>query len=138
MFTKLMDDLSRVYTGKIIYVPNKLKVFIEPWLATKSSAKLGKGSTALQGSGFQGGGKRDADGLKYGDKKVIFFSEAALVKAYKKTPLPHMPETIGEEPFIIEFTLEPEGAKSANDSSKPWQHGVATAVKKKKKGGRLW
>jgi hypothetical protein len=128
-----MDDLSMVYKGDTIYVPEKLKVFIEPWLDYRSKGQRFQ----QQGEGFQ---KRPTgNSLVYGSKKVMFFCEDALVKAYKKTPLPHMPETIGEEPFIIEFTLEPEGAKTANGSSKPWQHGVATAVnKKKKKGGKLW
>jgi len=133
MFTKLMDSLSLVYTGDTIYIPEKLRVFIDPWLATR---KQGKRFQGQGGGGFQK--QSTGNGLVYGNKKVMFFCEDALVKAYKNTPLPHVPETIGEEPFIIEFTLEPEGAKTANESSKPWQHGVATAVKKKKKGGRLW
>ena len=124
MFTKLMNDLSIVYKGEIIYLPVKLKPFLEPWLATKFQRR----------SGFQ---QSIHDGFPYKNKKVIFFCEDELVKAYKKMPVPHVPEKITEEPFTIEFTLEDHIAKPRK-SSKPWQHGTAKVVKRKTERRKLW
>lgn len=140
MFTKLMDDLASVYEGDVIYVPEKLKVFIEPWLHQQSTAKLGKGSNVLKPrKGFQSGGDFRVDGYGWNDKKVIFFCEDRLTIAYKKMPVPHMPEKIMEEGFVIEFTLE-EQVAAVRGSSKPWQDTGVKRVKRerKQKGGKLW
>ncbi|MHA2070145.1 MAG: hypothetical protein ACXABY_37740 [Candidatus Thorarchaeota archaeon] len=123
MFTNFMDCLHQVYKGDIIYVPVKLKAFLEPWLATRGDKR---------GGGFQGRGgfqKPSTDGkFVYRNKEVTFYCEDELVKAYKKMPIPHVPEKIMEEAFVIEFTLEEARAVTG-----------AVKVERKKKGGeKLW
>jgi len=134
MFTKLMDDLYSVYEGDVIYIPLKLKVFIEPWLQTKQGSASSRG---FQGrGGFQ---KATLNGeFSYKDKKVLFFCEDKLSTAYKKMPVPHQPEKITEEAFVIEFTLEER--KAARRSSKPWEKGAAKKVQRedRREGMKLW
>jgi hypothetical protein len=133
-----MNNLSQVYRGDNIYVPEKLRVFIEPWLHQKATAKLGKGSSFQStGGGFQSSSPDKSDCYRWEGKTIIFFCEDELVIAYKGMPVPHMPEKIMEEAFIIEFTLEDQTA--AVRSSKPWHHGGAKKVERtNKKGGKLW
>ncbi len=138
MFTKLMDDLSLVYKGDIIYVPEKLKVFIEPWLHQIGSkgSKLQRGS---KGGGFQRGSTTVVDSYGWDGKEIIFFCEDELVVAYKKMPVPHVPEKVTEAEFTVEFTLEEQTA-AVRGSSKPWQDTGVKRVKRerKQKGGKLW
>lgn len=138
MFTKLMDNLSMVYSGEIIYVPEKLKVFIEPWLHQQGAKRSFQKSQRSSSGGFQ---RREhpADGYRWNKKAVVFFCEDELVKAYKNMPVPHAPEKVTEEAFIIEFTLE-ERTAAVRESSKPWQQGGAKKVERssKMKGGKLW
>jgi len=137
MFSKLMDDLSLVYTGKTIYVPEKLRVFLEPWLHQKAKSPF-HALSQRPGGGFQSMGASNKDGYRWNSKKVLFFCEDELTKAYKKMPIPHTPEKITEEAFTIEFTLTPTEA-ARGQSSRPWQHGAAQKVERKnKKGGKLW
>ena len=107
MFTKLMDSLSLVYTGDTIYIPEKLRVFIDPWLATR---KQGKRFQGQGGGGFQK--QSTGNGLVYGNKKVMFFCEDALVKAYKNTPLPHVPGSTRKLVSMGQIGRERGGAKS--------------------------
>jgi hypothetical protein len=124
-----MQHLDTVYKGEIIYIPVKLKPFIEPWLSTRGD----KGRQGFQNTG------RTTDGFRFRSKKVIFFCEDELLKAYKSMPIPHIPEKITEEAFVIEFTLEPPEAKAVTESSKPWQQTGAKKVERKQKGGeKLW
>ena len=133
MFTKLMDDLSLVYAGEIIYIPVKLKVFMEPWFHQRGARTF-----QAQGGGFQKVCSTEGRSYKWNHKTVMFFCEDELVKAYKKMPIPHTPEKITEEAYTIEFTLEPVEAARVQ-SSKPWQQGAAQKVERKhKKGGKLW
>lgn len=138
MFTKLMDSLSLVYPGEIIYVPEKLRVFIEPWLHQQGAKKSPWKNPG--GGGFQRRSVPDPrDGYRWNKKTVLFFCEDELTVAYKGMPVPHMPEKIMEEAFVIEFTLEDQTA-AVRTSSKPWHHGGAKKVERnnKKRGGRGW
>jgi hypothetical protein len=132
-----MDDLSMVYKGEVIYVPEKLKVFLEPWLHQNAPRKMGK--FLQQSGGFQKGSVSFDDGYHWNSKKVIFFCEDELVVAYKKMPVPHIPERVTDAEFTIEFTLE-ETTAAKRASSKPWQDTGVKAVKRenKQKGGKLW
>ncbi len=141
MFTKMMNQLSHVYAGDIIYVPVKLKVFIEPWLHSQDlkGSKFHRGSTR---GGFQRGSTTIVDSYGWNGKEVIFFCEDELVSAYKDMPVPHIPEKITEEAYRIEFDMDsPEAAKVT--SSKPWHKNTAKKLdddeeKPKKKGGISW
>ncbi len=142
MFSKLMNHLSHVYTGEIIYVPEKLKVFIEPWLHSQGAKR--SQFQRSSGSSFQSGNSTPdpRDGYRWNRKTVLFFCEDELVKAYKDMPVPHIPEKITEEAYCIEFNMDsPEAARVA--SSKPWQKNTARKLddeeeKPKKKGGLSW
>jgi hypothetical protein len=52
VFSKLMQHLDTVYKGEIIYIPVKLKPFIEPWLEQRSKGKGFQGRV-LGSGGFQ-------------------------------------------------------------------------------------
>lgn len=144
MFTKLMDNLYHIYSGEVIYLPDKLKPFLEPWLKQQAGIPLGHpGLSKLTGrSGFQSGAtKPESDGLEYRGKKVLFFCEDSLVKSYKATPLPYTPEKIAEEDYVIEFSLEVVETKRANkDSSKDWwkKRQATKVTPKKKEVKRTW
>lgn len=141
MFTKMMNHLSHVYAGEIIYVPEKLRVFIEPWLHSQGAKKspwVNQG-----GEGFQRRSSPDPrDGYRWNRKTVLFFCEDELVLAYKDMPVPHIPEKITEEAYCIEFDMESREAAKVS-SSKPWQKNTAKKLdddeeKPKKKGGISW
>jgi hypothetical protein len=134
-----MQHLDTVYKGEIIYIPVKLKPFIEPWLEQRSKGKGFQGRV-LGSGGFQSNVNPSThNGYAYGNKRVMFFCEDELLKAYKNMPVPHIPEKITEEAFVIEFTLEPPEAKAVTESSKPWQQTGAKKVERKQKGGeKLW
>ncbi len=140
MFTKMMNQLSHVYAGEIIYVPVKLKVFIEPWLQHRMTKRTSQFSPR---GGFQSDPSLNTkDGYWYEGKTVLFFCEDELVMAYKDMPVPHIPEKITEEAYRIEFDMDsPEAAKVT--SSKPWHKNTAKKLdddkeKPKKKGGISW
>lgn len=134
MFTKLMDSLYHIYGGEVIYLPDKLKPFIEPWLNQQSNKP-----TFHKTGGFQRTSR--PDGLQYRGKKVLFFSEDSLVKSYKAMPLPYTPEKTAEEDYVIEFSLEIIETKKANkDSSRDWwkKRQATRVTPKKKEVKRTW
>ena len=140
MFTKMMNQLSHVYAGEIIYVPEKLRVFIEPWLHSQGAKQSQYESNR---AGFQSGSPTDPrDGYRWNKKVVLFFCEDELVSAYKDMPVPHIPGKITEEAYCIEFDMESHEAARVS-SSKPWQTNTAKKLdddeeKPKKKGGISW
>lgn len=136
MFTNLMKQLHNIYEGDVIYLPDKIQMFIEPWLKQQAGNK--RMTITQRQYGFQSGNPETSNGYHYQGKKVIFFDEDNLVAAYKTMPIPHKIETVCEEPFVIEFTLE--NMKRCDENSKPWQHNAAKKVEKRvmKGGDKLW
>lgn len=124
MFTEFMNKLSEAFPGNTIYIPDVLQPFLEKWLSRQADVAAGKTAVFGQPSfvnkmksiGVSGGG---GDSYKWNGKDVVFFQEEKLVTAFRLAPLPHEPEKLIEPPFVIEFSLMPDGTVAETADRQP-------------------
>jgi len=117
MFTDTLNKLHDAFPGNVIYIPESLKIFVEPFLKVSNK----RSSAIVQSLGTVNiSTQRTATGYYWNRKEVKFYKEEEVVEAYRKMPIPHTPVSAYENSFIIEFSLNVE-PKTTNNKKGPLQ-----------------